>query len=391
MSQQTSMRRASDRPLAAGLPQGIDNGLDLQLLAGGEAYKVVTFTIDTAANDTVYTFLLQGSDGDEHTVSITSDSSATKTEIKDALVAAINGDIDIAGRVRATSTGADTFTVTGLVAGDDWSFTEADGNISNSVTTAASSRQDIEFGVAVCQPTTEGECLLPSVTTVAAVAQVMTLTPVAVNNAKYNVALTGDWDGDGEPETYVAEYLADASATVAEIVDGLVAQINALMPASSVLAANSADTLLLTAEVAGTPFEARGGSDNASATWTNASTTANVEASTTLDNPFLGVALRNPHTELDASGDSYHQAGHALPVRIQGPVPVRISASASPSPSASVYVRHTVTDSTTQKLGEFCTGTESGNAVLVSGARWLGSAKTGLGGVRVAKLFVAAA
>lgn len=74
------------------------------------------------------------------------------------------------------------------------------------------------------------------------IAQVDTVTPTAVNSTNYVLYVNGS--------TY--EYLSDSSATAAEIVAGLLAEINA-NPDSPVTASGT-NTLILTAKVAGTAF-----------------------------------------------------------------------------------------------------------------------------------------
>jgi hypothetical protein len=114
----------------------------------------------------------------------------------------------------------------------------------------------------------------------AATAQVDTLTPLAVNDAAYWITIIMDTDanaaGGGKAEVYNAVYVADASATVAEITAGLTVAVNNVMPASTVLAADGTTELTLTAEVAGKGFYASSGGGASGATITHANTTANV-------------------------------------------------------------------------------------------------------------------
>lgn len=91
----------------------------------------------------------------------------------------------------------------------------------------------------------------------AAVAQVNTITPTAVNSFLYEVTIN----------SVVFSFTSDGSATVSEIVAGLIAAINA---GSEPVTASGTTTLILTADVAGVPFTVAIGSNLA-----NAATTPN--------------------------------------------------------------------------------------------------------------------
>ena len=85
------------------------------------------------------------------------------------------------------------------------------------------------------------------------IAQIITVTPTAVNSATYSVTIDGvDY-----------EFIADASATDAEIVTGLIAAINA--DADCVVTASGTTTLILTADVAGNGFSYSVGANLAAA------------------------------------------------------------------------------------------------------------------------------
>ena len=94
--------------------------------------QVETVTVDTAVDSTTYSIELL-SNGVTTSISIDSGVGATTTTIKDALVAAVNGDKD--APVVAESTGAATYTLTALVPGLDFSLT-LDANQSSVAATA---------------------------------------------------------------------------------------------------------------------------------------------------------------------------------------------------------------------------------------------------------------
>jgi hypothetical protein len=116
----------------------------------------------------------------------------------------------------------------------------------------------------------------------AAVAQVDTITPSAVNNHAYKVTI------DGVDYTYTS----DSSATVSEIVTGLLALINA--DSNAACAATGTTTVILTAKVAGVGFTT---SINADANMSLAHTTANhsiaqdIAATQAVDDSWYGVLV----------------------------------------------------------------------------------------------------
>lgn len=87
--------------------------------------------------------------------------------------------------------------------------------------------------------------------TLAKVAQVVTITPVAVNSVAYVVTLVGTKAGISFDLVYT--YTSDSSALVSEIVAGLIALINADSANNGVTASGSS-TVILTANIAGQPF-----------------------------------------------------------------------------------------------------------------------------------------
>jgi hypothetical protein len=91
--------------------------------------KVVTVTITDVANSTDYTVTVNGT-----THTITSDGSAVNTEIRDALIAAIQGGAQ-AAKVTAALASATTFTITSDTAGLDFTCTVG-AKLSVAVTTA---------------------------------------------------------------------------------------------------------------------------------------------------------------------------------------------------------------------------------------------------------------
>lgn len=388
MAPQTSVSRQIDSPPRPGTCLG--QGRDVGSRAGGKAAKIVQLVVDQERNTHDYVLdSLGGYDEDgvattESALTYTSDGSGTKPEINAGLIGVVEANANALRRVNpyphASST--DTFFLEGRQPGDDFDFAETDDDLTATVTQSAADDAAIPFGAGVCRVTGTEDVCLPSLDTtaaVAAVAQVHDLEPTPVNNARYLLIISGDFDGDGLAESYPFEFLADASATAAEIVDALVADINAQMPASSILAANSADKLRLTAEVAGTPFEARGSSDDATATWTITEVTANVvavAASYALTRPFAGIAGAAPVEQTPVgSGPLEHPAGSGLPVRIWGPIQAWIEPGISPATTDSVYLR--CVTSGTKLRGMLSNTLVAGETILIPELAWSTQGQTG--------------
>ncbi len=163
MAGQSAVGRQSDTPVRPGKRLGgMYEGGDITRQAGGRAVKIIEVTVDTAVNTTAYTYSVQGDDDSTRAIAYTSDGSATKTEIRDGLIAAHDADSLAFQRVQAYDSAADRLRIEGREAGDDFTFTESDANLSNSVIQSASSGQDIPFGRLVCESTIAAVAELPS-------------------------------------------------------------------------------------------------------------------------------------------------------------------------------------------------------------------------------------
>lgn len=218
--------------------------------------------VDTQANSREYTIVLCGLE-----VAITSDASGTKAEIANALADAINA-FPENGRVEAESDGVDTVTITALQAGEDFDLYTLDAYLTASEVTAASNVEAIDFGRIVCQTSDGLGIQLPAANT--PVAQVSHATPTNVNSVRYEVGVRMD---DGV--SFSVSYPSDSSASVQEIVEGLVSQFNTEAPPSTVIATEDNTKVILTAEVAGVGFEVTVTSEGG-ANWTVTTPTANV-------------------------------------------------------------------------------------------------------------------
>lgn len=131
------------------------------------------------------------------------------------------------------------------------------------------------------------------------VAQVRTITPTAVNNFQYDVTIDG----------VLYSYTSDGSATVSEIVAGLIALINA--DVNAVVTASGSTTLILTADNAGRSFSSSVGTNLA-----QVSTTANVGVGESLagisstDDDWYGLIITSK-----SDGDVLEAAAYIEAVR----------------------------------------------------------------------------
>jgi len=360
---QTTYGQITDEPADAGRSIGIHSADNVfGLAAGGGAVKVSTITVDTAANATAYTYSCGGG-----TVTMTSDASATKIEIAAGLEAAHNA-LAAAGSVSvAVSDGVDTVTITGRERGDDFALSESDANLSLAAVTAASDGTAIPFGLG-CQRTAYTECGLPALGT----AKVMTYTPTAVNLALYTLTITGDFSGDGNSETYTANYSGDASATVAEIVTGLVTNGNAILPANSVLLVDGTTVITATGEVAGFDFGMTG-AGSLGAVITIATTTAAAR------DPFQGVSMKTQRVETATANGAEYAADDTVDVLANGEIWVELDSGQTPAVGDPVFCRASA--SGTEQLGAFRTDSDSGDAFSLTKCYWTHEAVTGLDGV----------
>lgn len=309
-----------------------------------QAAQIETVTIDAADNSTTYSLLFF--DGAIE-VEFTSDASATTAEIVAGLVAAINGEALLSGIVVAAGADPDAI-ITARNGGIG--FQVALGQNAASMTlvqTQANALADpVPFGRAVIDDGqgAQGSRLGRLAAAGSLTARQVDLTPAAVNNATYHADVTIE-DG-GIAQTYHAEFLADGTATAAEIVDGLVAVLNGLLPAETVLAANNSDNLRLTSELAGKDFSYSVGSDAAAATWTVAAD--NQSRLTDINEAILGLsevshinekpvpavgqiadqdAVYGPNTPMSVREDGRTWTRpEALPAVLTSPVFVRLAA-----------------------------------------------------------------
>lgn len=243
--------------------------------------QVWTLTTSGATNDATETVTYSITEADGRittgTFLFTCDPSATQAELAIGLAAAWNADAFLNSLGLAAVSGSTNVTFTMYSQATNVTLTESSSNFSVA-STGGPDVALIPFGRLVYEPAAK---VAREIDSTNLSARTYTLTPAAVNDALYTV--TVDIPGIG---SYEGQTIADSSATVAEIVDAMVADLNGHLPANTVLAANSSDTLLLTAEVDGLYFTVGTGGNAAAGVWTIATGTAKTI------NDFTGIALR---------------------------------------------------------------------------------------------------
>lgn len=362
---------------------------------GGAVAQRDTTTVDTAVNDTAYSIGLAWTNpetGESKTATIgaTSDSSATLEEIRDALVAAGNADADATTHVRfsADPDNADQLFITARRPGDSFSTT-AGANLSNSTTRSSSTGNTLGFGrLAVGVEGKSNECDAPR--SANATAKVMTWTPVAENAGVYYLQIRGDFDNDGIEEEYTFLYVGDGSATVQEIVEGIIAATpDKALPANSVTLSEDDTKVLVTGAIPGIDFQVNGWLIGPGAA--EPSTAAVAVATTTARIPLrpLGVTIHK-HTEQDANGDAYYRAGEMVNLHRAGdPILVELDSGVTPSMGDPVWARASA--SGTEVLGAFRTDQDGADCMPLPGMQFSwdgGGVVTTLGGKRAAYLRV---
>lgn len=250
------------------------------------AAQVTTVEITSASAQT-YTLTINGV-----SIDVVADGGDTVTTIAAEFVSKINAEPLIRGQVSA-SNAAGVITLTGTYPGISFTVTESETDIgSPSTTTSAADAAAVAFGIAVMKSgfgsgsVDEAGQLGKKVATAAFTAQVVTITPSYVASAEYSLGVTF------RGVTYWASTIGatDLDATI----DALVAEINARLPASSVVAAANASTataFTLTAEIVGEEFSVTFGCSD-EGTGTPTSTIADTKGiATSLVQALAGVSL----------------------------------------------------------------------------------------------------
>lgn len=329
------------------------------------AKQVDTVTIDTASNAEAYSIFIDGVE-----LTYTSDASATTAEIAQGLADLVNASRLINGRVLATISDPDLI-LTARVAGRGFTTTEGDNAAKMTLvnTTANAVADTVAFGLALLanglSATNNKLAKLAKAGNLTAQVDNLLLVYDATVLAKVDIRYYDPTVGDFVTRSFEHAMATDADTSVI----AMVALINAQMPANTVLASHpTGDTLTLTSEVAGQPFEVSYGFGTGAdtGTWTH---TTNRSEATDVNAGFVGVSMRDRTQEVeDGATDAVYKAGSAMQVREQGAMHVAIEAALSTG-NENVYVR-LVASGTLTALGGF-TPTPGAGVVLLKNARWL--------------------
>lgn len=336
--------------------------------ANPQAKQVDTITVDTAADDTDYTFVLNGI-----TITINSGTGATKITISDALRDAVNQNALVRGQVIATSDGVDEVTLTGALPGVAYTITESDANLTLTPVTTAASADAIPFGRLVLADgfvADEGYRQGKIAKSANLTAQVDTYTPTYVASAEYllTIAVKG---------VVTRDIQVVGSVSLANTLTDIAAAINAVMPANSVLADGSSGTeMTLTAEVAGLEFETSFGFGDGGASIPTATlvTTRGVGTSMELAATKGGVSIYAQDEETTTIGGTAVEYPANAGVKVTRKAEIWVESSESPSDGDPVYVEMAAGDNS----GKFYK-TASATRVPMTLASWVRAARSSSG------------
>lgn len=370
-----SQRTARHRRYQARIGQPTKNDYLNRVITGlnntPAASKVITVTVTDPGDGVDIAYAILDADGDVIASLTTNTGTGNGANEIAALIAIdINADADARGLVSAESS-TNTVIVTGGFPGFDFGFDDSSASLSEATTTAAAEAADIPFGVGClllsipqdAQPTSgynRPDYMVGRASNALLTAQADVLTPLAVNDATYHV--TVEVDG----LTYVASTTADASATVKEIVEALVAVLNGILPANTVVATEDDAAITLTSELAGKPFKVGAGSNAAGATWTH---TTNAGLLTDINKALLGVAHiadDNENATISAT-EAVYPANAGVKILECGFIAVENSQGVSLGQA--VYIE---LDSGSANRGKFFNSSSS-TRVLLEGYQWVRS------------------
>lgn len=326
------------------------------------AKQVSTLTVSAASDDKVYTVQIDGIDA-----SYTSGTSATVTTVAAGLAAAINANGMINARVLA-SPAVGVITLTARYAGVGFAYAEDDTQLAFAVVVANAEAAQVPFGRAVYASGHDGvnkqAALLSGAGNVAQV-NTLTLTYDAAVDAIVTINYINPATGLMESRTVQHTQATDAPASIT----ALAAQINAVMPANTILAAGATNVLTLTAEVAGNAFSVSAGFGTGRDTGAWAFSQTDGLSAVDL---IAGVTVRS--MTQDAENEPNYEPNTSMSVLPDGYIFVHCEGEMTDLYKKKVYVRHTA-NGTLDKLGAFASAGGAGLALLKH-AKWIGASRT---------------
>lgn len=324
-----------------GSPVSVDPAHDIESSGVGyrpAAARVETVTVGDKHDSEAYQMILDG----VTTVTYTSDSTATIDEIVTGLTAAWNNDGTCRGVAAAVADlAANTITVTGIWPGVDFTVTvyNAHTDLTVASTTAAAGSEDIAFDRCVFSAAgISSDPKTPSIfnaKTSYFTAQVATLDYTYNSGQTAIVEITDRHSG----LVYRAEALMTSDKTTST--DLLVAEINRIMPAYTVVASNkgaSGYELVLTAEVAGYEFAVNFSAGLPATTLPVVTATTGPSASTSILRCLFGWALYSDMVAAQsiASTSAYYEGGRM--VRVGRKMDILTANTQSVSAGDAVYI-----------------------------------------------------
>lgn len=334
-----------------------------------QAKQIDTITIDTATDTEEYGVDIDGIS------SVFTAEDTVKANIAIGMAAVINAEPLVNGRVVAVRAG-DTLVLTARIGGVPF-VTETDENAAKMTLVATQANAiaaEVEFGRLVVmdgQNDGSGAEILGRLAQASTMtAREVTLVPTPTNSEEYLVSVKV------EGKEFTAFLTGDGSDTAAEVVDAMVASLNDQLPAQSVLAANVADELVLTSELAGKNFEYGTGYGLAASAWTVAADNE-FSADVDINTLALGIAeidhsVEKPRPTVPGQiGGSTFNAKYApnksMAVKEDGRTYV-VPEGTPVARRSPVFVR-LVADGALDKVGGFAAAAGTGLALL-TGARW---------------------
>lgn len=329
--------------------------------------QVATYTVDTGSNGATYTLTINSVD-----ISVVA-ASGTASEIAEQLKDAINAEPLVRGAVSAARSGDDVV-VTSLIPGESFTATESDNNLSVVATTANDTADAIEFGRAVIRTgaTDDGELKCGKASDSLLSAQVITLAVAYVASVEYTVGV------EFRGQKYEVQSTADTDQDTT--ITNLVAALNAVLPASSVVVtdndsgSNDADSIIFTSEVEGEEIDIYWGTsdDGASHPAITRTDTTGPSPSTSLARAFLGISLHSDDDPAATVGGTAGQYAGGDGVRYLEKGTIWVESDQSISYGDDVYVE---LDNTSSDCGKFF-NTASSTRALLAGARWVKDGST---------------
>ena len=248
-----------------------------------QAKQVDTVTVDNGVISTVYTFEIA-----DVSISITSADGNT-TNIATQLLNAFKAEA-VANGLGVITQSTNVLTITGNIPGNTYTVTDSDSNLTAASVTSAAEAEAVGFGRALISSGFDTENVTKfgrMAKSSAFTAQVVTGDYTFVSGKILTMEVKDEHTGQIIAFGQVISATSKAATSAA-----LIVELNAALPADSVLAAagGGSDDIDLTAEVAGLQFSVAFGSDDAANVLVSVTETTGPSVSTSLLLAFAGIS-----------------------------------------------------------------------------------------------------